>query len=63
MDYKQIIEKAFAGIDFQVKSYGHIYGIEVTFNPIDRQKIFAAMDKHNIPCIGATAASVTIPKR
>ena len=63
MDYKQIIEQAFAGIDFTVESYGHIYGITVQYNKADRNAIFDKLDQYNIPVIGATENTVTIPKR
>jgi hypothetical protein len=63
MDYKQIIEQAFAGISFTVESYSHIYGITVQYDKADRSEIFDRLDKHSIPVIGATETTVTIPKR
>jgi len=63
MDYKQIIETALDGISFTVESYGHVYGITVQYKPEDRTAIFNRLDKYDIPVIGATENTVTIPKR
>ena len=63
MDYKKIIESTFKGLKYEIETYSHIYGITIRYQREDRDTIFDRLDKYQIPVIGATENTITIPKR
>jgi hypothetical protein len=62
MDYKKIVGGALSGLEHRCGIVGE-YGMTVYFRAIDRAAILDRIDRHNIPIIGATETTVTIPTR